>query len=32
MNHAVGNEQGHVDSMMLLIPHWMIAYLQKNME
>lgn len=26
-NHAVGNEQGHVDSMMPLIPHWMIAYL-----
>lgn len=32
MNRAAGNEQGHLESVTLLIPCWMIAYLQKNME
>lgn len=31
MNHTKGNEQGHLESTMLLIPCWMPTY-KKNTE
>lgn len=32
MNHTKGNEQGHLDSTMLLIPCWMPTYKKTRSE
>lgn len=32
MNHTEGKETGHLESMMVLTPCWVIVHLQKNME